>query len=267
MVLEATMIILDNSEFMRNGDYLPSRFSAQLDSVDFIFHGKTNSNPENTVGLMSMGGDGPQVLTTLTADFGRILAGIHDTKISKGIHFSTGIQVALLALKHRQNKVHHQRIIVFVGSPIDEDEKELEKLAKRLKKNSVAIDLINFGEHEVNTSKLERFISIVNNHDNSHLVTIPQGPKLLYESIQYSPMFAEEGSSTGFATANGEDFDFGADPNVDPELALALRLSLEEERSRQARERERQETKSTLPKLDEGDGHGDGDGDSKMQNK
>ena len=47
---------IDNSEFMRNGDFTPSRFSAQSDAVSVIFGAKTQSNPENTVGVMSMAG-------------------------------------------------------------------------------------------------------------------------------------------------------------------------------------------------------------------
>lgn len=49
---------VDNSEFTRNGDYTPTRFEAQVDAVGLLFNAKTQSNPENTVGLMSMGGKG-----------------------------------------------------------------------------------------------------------------------------------------------------------------------------------------------------------------
>jgi 26S proteasome regulatory subunit N10 len=41
---------------MRNGDYLPTRFEAQNDAATLIFNGRTNSNPENSVGLISMAG-------------------------------------------------------------------------------------------------------------------------------------------------------------------------------------------------------------------
>lgn len=58
MPLEATMIIIDNSEYMRNGDYAPSRFDVQADAVNTVFQIKTDSNPENSVGVMSMGGKG-----------------------------------------------------------------------------------------------------------------------------------------------------------------------------------------------------------------
>jgi Mg-chelatase subunit ChlD len=43
---------------------------------------------------MTMGGKGPEVLVTLTTDFGKILSGLHDTKIKGGTHLATGIQVA-----------------------------------------------------------------------------------------------------------------------------------------------------------------------------
>ena len=58
MPLEATMIILDNSEYMRNGDYQPSRFEALSDAVKTVFTTKIESNPENTVGVMTMANKG-----------------------------------------------------------------------------------------------------------------------------------------------------------------------------------------------------------------
>jgi len=58
MPLEATMIIIDNSEYMRNGDYQPTRFEAQSDAVNVVFQTKIDSNPENTVGIMTMAGKG-----------------------------------------------------------------------------------------------------------------------------------------------------------------------------------------------------------------
>lgn len=51
-------MIIDNSEYMRNGDYPPSRFDAQADAVNTVFQTKIDSNPENTVGLISMAGKG-----------------------------------------------------------------------------------------------------------------------------------------------------------------------------------------------------------------
>ncbi|KAJ3080949.1 hypothetical protein HK102_002681, partial [Quaeritorhiza haematococci] len=217
---------------MRNGDYTPTRIEAQNDAVTFLFNAKTQSNPENTVGLMTMAGKSPEVLVTLTADIGKILTALHHINIAGTANVSTGVQIAQLALKHRQNKNQRQRIIVFVGSPLAEDEKTLVKLGKKLKKNNVAVDVINFGEEAENTAKLEAFIAAVNSSDNSHLVTIPPGPHILSDILLTSPIVAgEDGAPAGFASGSG--FEFGVDPNLDPELALALRISLEEERARQ----------------------------------
>lgn len=52
-------------------------------------------------------------------------------------------------MKHRQGKNHKMRIVVFIGSPVGVDEKELVKLAKRLKKEKVSVDIVSFGEEVI----------------------------------------------------------------------------------------------------------------------
>lgn len=230
MSLEATFIVVDTSEYALNGDYTPSRYDAQEDAVHMLFQAKVNANPESAVGLLSMGGKAANVLVTLTDDFGKILAALHSTKVSGSPHFSTALQVAQLALKHRQNKNQRQRIIIFVCSPISDEEASLVKLAKKLKKNSVAVDIISFGETSQNSAKLEAFIQAINSSDNSHLVSIPPGPHLLSDVLATSGIV---GHAAADQSASGNDFDFGVDPSMDPELALALRMSLEEEQARQ----------------------------------
>ena len=72
----------------------PTRFGAQADAVTLIYNAKTNANAESSVGLMSMAGSGPEVLTTLTTDMGKILDGVHRTKIKGTAHFGTAINIA-----------------------------------------------------------------------------------------------------------------------------------------------------------------------------
>ncbi|KAI9819535.1 MAG: hypothetical protein M1827_006984 [Pycnora praestabilis] len=256
------MIVVDNSESSRNGDYVPSRFDAQSDAVNLIFSAKTQANPESSVGLMSMGGKGPEVLVTLTTDFGKVLDGLHRTKIRGGTHLATGIQVAGLALKHRQNKSQRQRIIVFTCSPIQEDEKTLVKLAKKMKKNNISIDFIAFGElGDDNTKKLEAFNENVKGGDGSHLAIIPPGPHLLSDALVTTPILSGDntggsggGGVGGAGGENGEggtgSFEFGVDPSMDPELALALRMSYEEEKARLDKEKKEKEEKEGKPNLE-----------------
>jgi 26S proteasome regulatory subunit N10 len=236
------MICVDNSEWMRNGDYSPSRFQAQSDAVSLICGAKTQSNPENTVGVLTMAGKGVRVLATPTSDLGKILACMHGLEIGGEMNLAAGIQVAQLALKHRQNKKQHQRIIVFSGSPIKHEKKMLEMIGKKLKKNSVALDIVNFGEEdEGKTEKLEALLAAVNNNDSSHMVHVPPGPNALSDVLISTPIFTGDGEGgSGFAAAAAaasaggvSGYDFGVDPNLDPELALALRVSMEEERARQ----------------------------------
>ncbi len=98
MPMEAVMIIVDNSESSRNGDYHPTRFEAQADAVSVLFRHITNGNPESEVGLMSMAGKGPEVLVTMTTEQGKILEGLHRTKkcIRGDAHLMTALQVALV---------------------------------------------------------------------------------------------------------------------------------------------------------------------------
>jgi len=269
MVLEATMIVVDNSEASRNGDYVPSRWEAQSDAVNLIFSAKTNANPESSVGLMSMGGTTPEILTTLTTDIGKILDGLHRTKIKGSSHFVTGINVAALALKHRQNKSQKQRIIIFNCSPIEEEEKNLVKLAKKMKKTGISIDIIAFGELSDETlRKLKAFNDNSQSAEGSHLEAVQPSGNLLSDALVTTPILGGDGSSASAGAggsggeggsgggSGGNDFEFGVDPSVDPELALALRMSFEEEKARQDKEKKAKEVtegKTELESVAEGD--------------
>lgn len=238
MVLESTVICVDNSDFMRNGDFLPTRLQAQQDAVSLICHSKIRSNPENNVGLLTLAK--PEVLATLTTDVGRILSKLHQIQPNGYINLVTGIRIAHLALKHRQGKHHKMRIVIFVGSPIEDDDKEIIKLAKKFKKEKVCADVVNFGEDQgSNTDKLTLFINTLNGKDGtgSHLVTVPPGPHLSDALVSSPVVQGEDGS--GAVGIGGMGFEFGVDPNEDPELALALRVSMEEQRQRQEDEARR----------------------------
>lgn len=166
---EATIICCDCSEYMRNGDFMPSRFDAQSDAVGLISNAKTQQNHENTVGLIAMHPNAKaDVLVNCTQDIGRVLSSLAKMKIgdnslikppslnvssgseskatdddntNDSINILVALQTAQLALKHRKNKKQDQRIILFVGSPITkaQNEKMLIKAAKRLKKNNVSV--------------------------------------------------------------------------------------------------------------------------------
>ncbi|CCI40499.1 hypothetical protein ABG067_000737 [Albugo candida] len=235
MPLESTVLCLDNSEWMRNGDYAPSRLVAQHDAASMLCGAKIQSHPESTVGVIAMAGKSVQLLASPTDSMGSLLNAIHSVTINGTVNFSNSIQVAQLSLKHRCNKKGAQRIVVFVGSPVAEDDKVLIKIGKLLKKNNIAVHVVTMGDIPGNDEKLQAFVDAANSNNNSHLVHIPIG-MMPSDVLVSSPVIRGEDAATNVVGgAAGETFAEygGVDPSMDPELALALRVSMEEERARQ----------------------------------
>lgn len=134
------------------------------------------------------------------------------------------------------------RIVAFIGSPIGLDEKEIIKLAKRLKKEKVNVDVVSFGEEvkikiqitrktlkvinfiihkqAENSDVLTAFVNTLNGKDGggSHLIAVPPGSHFS-EALVSSPVIQGEDGAGG-AGLGGSGYEFGVDPNEDPELAL-----------------------------------------------
>ena len=250
MPLESCMILLDCSQYMRNGDYIPSRLEAQQDAANMLVGAKTQSHPESTVGISA----GTELLVSPTDDVGKILSAVHAVQMSGTAEsdITAAVSVASLALKHRRNKNGTQRIVLFVGTPVAADTKQLQKTGRQLKKNNVAIDVVALGEIEFNEAKLQELVDAANGRSDDsertcHLVTVPAGV-LPSDVLASSPVigggvgaYAAQAAAAGAFGAAGDGgmgtfAEFGGvDPNMDPELAMALRVSMEEERGRQER--------------------------------
>ena len=246
------MILLDNSEYMRNGDYIPTRLEAQQDAANLLVGAKTQSHPESTVGVSA----GTELLVSPTEDVGKILGALHKIpfRSANPDDVAASVQVASLALKHRRNKNGGQRIVLFVGSPLGSiDSRTLVKAGRQLRKNNVAIDVVAMGELEENEERLRELVEAANGRSDDgnrtcHLVTIPAGV-LPSDVLASSPIVHGGGGGGGgggmggdVGVGGGADAGFGAfgdfggvDPSMDPELAMALRISMEEERARQER--------------------------------
>jgi len=242
MVQESTMICVDSSEWTRNGDMAPTRLLAEQEAVRALMQFKLRSNQENAVGLISMS-DIVNVLSSTTRDDRNLTIKIQSLKpsgTSKVVIRS--MKTAYLALKHRQNRNSKQRIVVFIGSPLDDLEKEygdgeFMKLAKKFKKEKVMVDFVLFGE-AVNDPKnqlIADFVETLNGKDGigSHVVIVPPGDSRLFDVVLRSDICrGENGEIPPAGGGIGGDF-FGMDEEEDPELQMALRISLEEARQQQ----------------------------------
>lgn len=252
MVLEATVLCVDNSEYSRNCDFNPNRLEAQRDTAVLFCGAAMNDNPENAVGLMSLGklglpgsfslGDSEQRRTLQlaptgdTESFNAAVAGIEIE--GSEVELLAGIRRALLSLKHRANRNQKQRIVVFICSPLTCTEKELEALGKIVKKNNVSLDIVSFGEVQTNSRILHKLFDAVNSNNTSHIIEVETATSPLSQLVLKSAI------APGGPRASGGDEEmdeFGIDPAADPELYMALRMSLEEDRARQARLRQQEQ--------------------------
>ena len=120
-----------------------------------VFRAKLRQNAENTCALLTMANNG--LAATLTNDQGKLHSVL--SRVEPGgeikvifmvsiriiifFQFGAGIRIAQLSLKHRMNKHHKQRIILFICSPIDDEQKDIIKIAKKLKKEKVNIGTVH----------------------------------------------------------------------------------------------------------------------------
>jgi len=222
MVLEAVVLIVDNSEWMRNGDFSPSRYDAQFDTCNIICGQRSEDNVQSSLGLITCVGDRPEVKVTLTDDIGEIITSLHKVRIGGTSHFVQSLKVGQLVLNHKRNPLQGLRIIVFVGSPITDSENDLVFIAELLRKNKISVDIVSFGETEANDGKLELFFKTLTQGSgtttSSNLIKVPTGiGGSLSDHLRSTPIL-------GLGSVGGES-DMGVNPNVDPELYHALELS------------------------------------------
>ena len=91
----ACMRSVDNSEWTRNGDYAPTRFSAQNEAVGYLANAKLQENQESSVGLMTMAGSRIQVLISPGREPGQLLNSLaKDVKIGGQSNFVAALKVS-----------------------------------------------------------------------------------------------------------------------------------------------------------------------------
>ncbi|EGR29871.1 hypothetical protein IMG5_147140, partial [Ichthyophthirius multifiliis] len=229
----ACVVVLDNTEYARNGDYPPNRFEAQTDTIPIIISSKQQLNQENSVGIMTMGGQQVEVLVT-------------PNKEGKATLFEC-LSNILASIKTQAKQ----------ELKIQEEEKQLNDIAKQLKKNKVSVDVINMYQNNENqVQKLQKFIETVNSGDTSHFLNVESGQNIT-DILISSPILNVHVSSQGGVqgeqgVAPGQFDEYGGvDPEKDPELAMAIKQSLDEEKRRREQEQQQQQQQQPQQQLEE----------------
>lgn len=87
--------------------------------------------------------------------------------------------------------VSTKHLSLKIYSPLREDESHFEELGQRLKRNNVAVDVINFA-HPENVEKLQALITAANNNNNSHFLDVPIGVAMITDVLIASPIINPE---------------------------------------------------------------------------
>ena len=230
MVLEATIICIDNSDWTRNGDYFPSRFQTQIEAANLIIENRCESNPENSLGIMTMAGKRVEMMATLTNDESRLLGAMSNIPLNGECDITSALSIAILCLKHRINKNQKQRIILFVGSPVNSKPENLVQIGKKLKKYNVAVDIISFGNVDENRELLNTLLKEVNNSNNSSIIEVPLGSYIM-ETLLSSPIMGmnnmDAGAGAGANPGAGQQEPIGLS-QFERDMNLAMQMSLQE---------------------------------------
>eukprot|EP00919_Chromeraceae_sp_WS-2016_P017699 GHVR01042088.1.p1 GENE.GHVR01042088.1~~GHVR01042088.1.p1 ORF type:complete len:145 (-),score=2.90 GHVR01042088.1:39-473(-) len=142
--------MLDNSAYSINGDYNPTRWLNQTDAASLLIKVKMEQDHQTAIGIGLMAGNQVEIICTPSTDIMKVSSFLYGVKQYGHIKFCNSLQIAALALKHRADVTLRQKIICFVASSINDSLEELKILSKKLKKNSVSVDIMALGDLSAN---------------------------------------------------------------------------------------------------------------------
>ena len=74
------MILLDNSSYSINGDYIPTRWACQIDCAGLLIQSRMEQDHQMQMGLGLMAGQQTQIICTPTSDVEKVSAYLYGIK-------------------------------------------------------------------------------------------------------------------------------------------------------------------------------------------
>lgn len=94
---EATIVILDNSNYSINGDYYPTRWLSQIDAAGLLIQTKMEQSHENLMGIGLSAGSQVEIICTPCNDVGKVTSFLYGIKQS-GLQKLSNVSRSLLRL-------------------------------------------------------------------------------------------------------------------------------------------------------------------------
>lgn len=238
MVLESVVICLDSSCYMINNDYSPvrTRWVCQVESAESISRRVINGHPESVVGILVTAGDNStSLLSSPVRDLDVLVSKCRQVSLSGQSKLVNSLNKALLVLKFRKNRNGEQRIIMYVGSPVegeDSNKSLLQEVGRKLKLNNISIDIVSFGD----SATMERNEELLNvlkesaNKEGGRSSTVVQIGKDDSFVATTDRLLAGDANLEGGGGSGNSNVQFPNDfaGDNDDDLMLALRISAEE---------------------------------------
>ena len=220
----------------------------QREAVAELLRVQMRSNPENDIALMATSGrqNRPEMLLPLSREqvtFQRKLYAAESQGTADPI---TSLRIAQLALKHRKNRRANQRVVLFLGSPLNEEKensqskgkgkekektntttsaRELKRLGLALRKANISLDLVVFGEPAEVAKSVQTLQPLVTalGPTMCQLISVHSPQQVISQQLLQQLNWLTETVQRAGPAVLGEDGESG-----DAELMLAIQMSLQE---------------------------------------
>lgn len=198
---DTTILILDNSYYAQNQDYLPTRYLVQLDVVNFLL---STSSETHHFGLIPIAQPTPNYILIPTKNRTNLRQFTTNLKLTEQFKIPESIYIAQRSFQYLE--ASQKRLIVFISTPLDD----------------IALENVLLKLRDCASVQITVFVFLFGDAQEYKIF-------FEYELSDIGVVVAVVGNECSFKnkikdTLAGSSFDEDEDPN----LALALKLSAEE---------------------------------------
>ena len=156
----AVVLMIDNSSSSINGDFHPSRLEAQKLTIERYAEYLTSQNTESQIAVGSLASTqfGIHLSFTSVMEGRRIIDVVSQISPGGDILLSRGLKVALLALKHCNPDIKDRKMVIFIASRNDVDDKTAEEFSALSRQQNVTCEIVIVGNDVPNESCLAKLV-------------------------------------------------------------------------------------------------------------
>ncbi|XP_071738383.1 26S proteasome non-ATPase regulatory subunit 4 homolog [Rutidosis leptorrhynchoides] len=190
---EAVIICIDNSVFMKYIE--PYRYRLQIRCIRSYCRDKLESNPKNSIGILTMSSFEVRNNLFPTSDLDKVLHNLkYQLNVGGPLDFKQGIKDAWWHLPSDEQST--LRAIFFIGGAINLNSTKAKAAGRRLKQYGVAVDVVNFwrrGRYTLTKKALDAFVAAANNENNSTIHHVQVEPSTRSKDVLLRVFKLDEG--------------------------------------------------------------------------